>query len=64
VILNGPRLPATVPYGPAKGTPNPHEMRREIRVGAQEFELQVHVGTILLELETRDIIPLNQGSMR
>jgi methyl-coenzyme M reductase subunit D len=58
VILNGPRLPSAVPYGPAKGLPNPHDMRKMIRVGSQEFELQVHVGTILLELETRDIIPL------
>jgi methyl-coenzyme M reductase subunit D len=57
MVLNGPRLPATVPYGPAKGTPNPHEMRRKIRVGEQDLELSVHVGTILLELETRDIIP-------
>jgi methyl-coenzyme M reductase subunit D len=58
VILNGPRLPSIVPYGPAKGLPNPHDMRKMIKVGSQEFELQVHVGTILLELETRDIIPL------
>lgn len=57
MVLNGPRLPAVVPYGPARGTPNPHEMRRKIKVGEQELELGVHVGTILLELETRDIIP-------
>ncbi|MFA5331212.1 MAG: methyl-coenzyme M reductase operon protein D [Methanoregula sp.] len=57
MVLNGPRLPATVPYGPARGTPNPHSMRRDIRVGTEELELQVHVGTILLELESRDAIP-------
>ncbi|MEN6610384.1 MAG: methyl-coenzyme M reductase operon protein D, partial [Methanoregulaceae archaeon] len=28
MVLNGPRLPAVVPYGPARGVPNPHEMRR------------------------------------
>lgn len=57
MVLNGPRLPAVVPYGPARGVPNPHEMRRKIKVGEQELELGVHVGTILLELETPDIIP-------
>ncbi|NYT06725.1 MAG: methyl-coenzyme M reductase operon protein D [Methanomicrobiales archaeon] len=57
VILNGPRLPATITYGPAKGQPNPHEMRKTITIGDQSVELQVHVGTILLELENRDVIP-------
>ena len=57
MILNGPRLPATIPYGPAKGLANPHPMRKKIHVGDQELELQVHVGTVLLELECRDVIP-------
>jgi len=57
LVLNGPRLPAVVPYGPAKGIPNPHTMRQAIIVGEQEVQLEVHVGTILLELESRDVIP-------
>jgi methyl-coenzyme M reductase subunit D len=57
MILNGPRLPAVVPYGPAKGLQNPHEKRQAIKVGDQDFVLQVQVGTILLELENRDVIP-------
>ena len=57
MILNGQRLPATVPYGPTKGQPNPHPMRKKIHVGDQEIELQVHVGNVLLELENREIIP-------
>ena len=57
MVLNGPRLPATVPFGPAKGSPNPHPMRKKITVGDQEMELQVHVGTVLLELESSDVIP-------
>ncbi len=57
MVLNGPRLPATVTYGPATGLANPHAMRKKIHVGDEELELQVHVGTILLELENRDIIP-------
>ena len=57
MVLNGPRLPATVTYGPAKGMDNPHPMRKTIHVGDQEMELQVHVGTILLEIENREVIP-------
>jgi len=56
MVVNGPRLPETVPYGPAKGQANPHPMRKTIHVGDQELPLQVHVGTILLELENRDVI--------
>lgn len=43
--------------GAAKGLPNAHTMRKTIRVGDQDVELQVHVGTVLLELENREIIP-------
>jgi methyl-coenzyme M reductase subunit D len=57
MILNGPRLPAVITSGPARGLANPHEMRRTIKAGEQEFELQVHVGTILLEIEDRSVIP-------
>ncbi|MDD1703964.1 MAG: methyl-coenzyme M reductase operon protein D [Methanoregula sp.] len=62
MILNGPRLPATVPYGPAKGCPNPHPMRKVICIGDQSIELQTHVGTILLEIESREIIPALQSA--
>jgi len=57
MVLNGPRLPSTVTYGPAKGLANPHSMRKTIHVVDQELELQVHVGTVLLEVENRDVIP-------
>jgi len=57
MLLNGQRLPMTVPYGPTKGQPNPHPMRKKIHVGEQEVELEVHVGNVLLELESRDAIP-------
>jgi methyl-coenzyme M reductase subunit D len=62
MVLNGPRLPVTVPYGPAKGKENPHPMRKTIRVGDQDVELQVHVGFILLELENREVIPALQAA--
>jgi len=57
LVLNGQRLPETIPYGPAKGQANPHPMRKTIHVGDQEIPLQVHVGTVLLELENRDVVP-------
>jgi methyl-coenzyme M reductase subunit D len=57
VILHGPSLPGKVPYGPAHGLPNPHYQRGTIRLGEQDVELQVHVGTILLELEGADAVP-------
>ena len=63
MVLNGPRLPATIPYGPAKGLANPHPMRKTIKVGDQELELQVHVGTVLLELENRDVVPALQTAI-
>jgi len=63
MVLNGPRLPLTVPYGPSKGIPNPHPMRKTIHVGDQEIPLQVHVGTVLLEIENRDVIPALQAAI-
>jgi len=57
MVLNGQRLPATIPYGPARGQANPHPMRKTIHVGDQEIPLQVHVGTVLLEIENKDVIP-------
>jgi len=58
MVLNGPRIPAIIPYGPAKGLQNIHEKRQVIRVWNQDLVLQVQVGTILLELENRDVIPV------
>jgi methyl-coenzyme M reductase subunit D len=64
MVLNGPRLPATVTYGPAKGLANPHTMRKTIHVGGEDLELQVHVGTVLLEIESRDLIPALQAALK
>jgi methyl-coenzyme M reductase subunit D len=55
--INGPSIPATVPYGPARGKPNPHPDRKTIRVGDQDVELRVQVGIIILELEDESYIP-------
>ena len=58
IVINGPNIPLTVPYGPARGLPNPHTDRQTIKVGETDVDLRVQVGTILLELETNDIISL------
>jgi methyl-coenzyme M reductase subunit D len=57
MVLNGPRLPATVTEGPGRGLPNPHAARKAIRVADKEMELQVQVGYIVRELWDREIIP-------
>jgi methyl-coenzyme M reductase subunit D len=57
VIINGPNIPQVVPYGPARGVPNPHNARGTIMVGGEEVDLQVQVGTILLELDDKDVFP-------
>jgi methyl-coenzyme M reductase operon protein D len=57
IVLNGPRVPEIVPYGPARGTPNVVTHRREIEVLGDTIKLQVQVGTILIELEDASPIP-------
>lgn len=56
LILNGPNLPATVPYGPAKGMLNENSYRRTIKVCGEDYELHVHVGDILIELDSADAV--------
>jgi methyl-coenzyme M reductase subunit D len=56
MIINGPRLPATVPYGPARGKPNPHSDRKKIMVGDTEIQLEVQVGVVILEVEEIGVI--------
>jgi len=56
IVINGPNIPQVVPYGPARGLPNPHTDRKTIRVGETEVDLRVQVGTILLELESSEVV--------
>ena len=35
ILIKGSSIPPAVPYGPARGAPNPHSMRRTIMVGEQ-----------------------------
>lgn len=55
--LTGQNLPVTVPYGPARGKPNPHPDRKVIHVGDKDVQLQVQVGNVILELEDESYIP-------
>ena len=64
MLLNGPSVPATVPYGPAKGQENPHTMRQRIQVGDKELQLQVQVGTILLGAGKPGYHTRDQSGMR
>ena len=56
MIIHGPGLPATVPYGPARGSPNPHSDRRAIQVGDAGVALRVQVGEVILEVEDAPVI--------
>lgn len=51
IAINGPGLPATVPYGPARGLPNPNTNRKTIRVCGTAVEMKIQTGTITLEVE-------------
>ena len=55
VLIQGPKLPLMVPYGPGKGAPVDHSDREIIQVTDQVMELQVKVGRIRLESE-RDVM--------
>jgi methyl-coenzyme M reductase subunit D len=56
IVIHGPGLPVTVPYGPARGSPNPHTDRRAIRVGDAEIALRVQAGEVILEVEDTSVI--------
>lgn len=56
LMINGPSLPATVPYGPARGKPNPNTNRRAITVGDTEVELRVQVGMVTAEVADASVI--------
>jgi methyl-coenzyme M reductase subunit D len=52
IMIHGPNLPRSVPYGPGRGTPIDENRNLLIEVGGQAFELGVKVGRIRLELES------------
>ncbi len=52
IMIHGPNLPRSVPYGPGKGAPIEENRALLIEVAGQAFELSVKVGRIRLELES------------
>jgi methyl-coenzyme M reductase subunit D len=52
IMIHGPNLPRSVPYGPGRGTPIEENRDLLIEVGGQAFELSVKCGRIRLELES------------
>lgn len=61
MMINGPNLPVTVPYGPARGSPNPNTDRRAIRVGNADVELRVQAGLFTFEVEDEGVIEEIRG---
>jgi len=57
IMIHGPNLPRSVPYGPGRGTPIDENRDLIIEVGGQAFELSVKVGRIRLELESEKYLP-------
>ena len=56
MMIHGPGLPKTVPYGPARGIPNPHSDRSAIHVGDAEIALSLQAGEVILEVEDATVI--------
>ncbi|WP_406657835.1 methyl-coenzyme M reductase operon protein D [Methanolobus sp. ZRKC2] len=55
LFIHGPRLPQTVPYGPAKGEIVQHPANKVIEVAGQAMELAVCVGGIRMEVINADV---------
>ncbi|MEZ5335049.1 MAG: methyl-coenzyme M reductase operon protein D [Methanolobus sp.] len=55
LFVHGPRLPQTVPYGPATGLPVNHPGNAVIEVAGQAIELAVSVGSIRMEVVDVDV---------
>ncbi|MDG6243850.1 MAG: methyl-coenzyme M reductase operon protein D [Methanolobus sp.] len=55
LFVHGPRLPQTVPYGPATGLPVHHPGNSVIEVAGQAIELAVYIGSIRMEVADSDV---------
>ena len=56
LMVNGPSLPTIVPYGPARGKPNPNTNRKTINVGGSDMQLRVQVGMVTIEVTDESVI--------
>lgn len=56
IMIHGPNMPRSVPYGPGKGTPIEENRDLLVQIGDQALELRVKVGRIRLELESEEYL--------
>jgi methyl-coenzyme M reductase subunit D len=56
IMIHGPNMPRTVPYGPGKGLPIEENKGRLLEIGDQALELTVTVGRVRLELESQEYV--------
>jgi len=54
VMVQGPKLPDRVSYGPGTGEKVEHPLRKPIQIGDQVIELKISVGRIRLELSNAE----------
>jgi methyl-coenzyme M reductase subunit D len=62
IMIHGPNMPRTVPYGPGKGIPIEENKDLLLEIGGQAIELRVKVGRIRLELENEKYIESIKGA--
>jgi len=55
VVIQGPRLPLEVPYGPGTGEKVDHPSRQVVQVADTALELSVCVGRFWLEVANADV---------
>ena len=56
IMIHGPNMPRTVPYGPGKGLPIEENKDRLLEIGDEAIELTVTVGRVRLELESQEYV--------
>jgi methyl-coenzyme M reductase subunit D len=62
IMIHGPNMPRTVPYGPGKGIPIEENKDLLLEIGGQAIELRVKVGRIRLELDSEEYIEGLKGA--
>jgi len=55
VMIQGPRLPDRVSFGPGTGEKVEHPLRKPIQIGDQVIDLKISVGRIRLELANAEV---------
>lgn len=55
IMVQGPRLPEKVSYGPGTGEKVEHPLRKPIQIGDQVIELKISIGRIRLEVLNAEV---------